>query len=128
MAELRQVYKCFFCSNVVVVLRGGAGELSCCGKTMELMAEKSEDSEKEKHAPVIEKTKTGVRIFVGATPHPMEKDHHIEWIEIIANGDNQRKYLSLEERPRTEFNVQAENFVARAFCNQHGLWIGLSEK
>ena len=55
MTELKQIYKCNICGNIVEVLHAGAGELVCCGEAMQLMEEKREDVGREKHLPVIEK-------------------------------------------------------------------------
>ncbi len=37
MAEKNQVYKCTMCGNIVEVLYGGNGKLSCCGQLMVLL-------------------------------------------------------------------------------------------
>ncbi|MCK4432917.1 MAG: desulfoferrodoxin FeS4 iron-binding domain-containing protein, partial [Methanomicrobia archaeon] len=79
MTELKQVYKCSICGNIVEVLHTGIGELVCCGQPMELLKEKTEDAGLEKHVPVIEKTEKGIKIKVGSIPHPMEEKHYIEW-------------------------------------------------
>ena len=34
MAKKREVYKCLNCKNIVAVLQGGEGKLSCCGNEM----------------------------------------------------------------------------------------------
>jgi len=39
MAEKNQVYKCTMCGNIVEVLEGGNGKLSCCGQLMVLLKE-----------------------------------------------------------------------------------------
>jgi superoxide reductase len=122
MTEINQVYKCNVCGNIVEVLHDGVGELVCCGQPMELLPEKTEDVGQEKHVPVIEKTETGVKVKVGSVPHPMEEKHHIEWIEIIADGKVYRKFLKLGEAPEAEFCIQAEEVTAREHCNIHGLW------
>ncbi len=122
MTEINQIYKCNICGNIVEVLHTGAGELVCCGQPMELLKEKTEDEGNEKHVPVIEKTETGVKVKVGQIPHPMEENHYIEWIEIIADGKTCRKHLKPGEQPEAEFEIKAENIQAREHCNVHGLW------
>jgi len=82
----------------------------------------SADWKREKHVPVIEKTENGVRVKVGEVPHPMEEDHHIEWIEIIADGRSYRKFLKPGNVPEAEFEIRAEEITAREYCNLHGLW------
>jgi superoxide reductase len=41
MTEIRQVYKCYICGNIVEVLHAGVGQLVCCGQPMELLKEKA---------------------------------------------------------------------------------------
>ena len=122
MTEIKQIYKCNICGNIVEVLHAGAGELVCCGQPMELQKEKVEEEGKEKHLPVIEKTETGVKVKVGSVPHPMEEKHYIEWIEVIADGKSCRKFLNPDDKPEAEFEIKAEIIEARAYCNIHGLW------
>lgn len=122
MTELHQIYKCNVCGNIVEVLHAGAGELVCCGQPMELLKEKTEDEGQEKHVPVIEKTGNGVKVKVGSVPHPMEAEHYIEFIELIADGGIYRKFLKPGQPPEAEFAVKADSIQAREFCNVHGLW------
>jgi len=124
MTELSQVYKCAKCGNIVEVLHTGAGELVCCGEPMNLQRENTVDAAVEKHVPVIEKTEKGFKIKVGAVAHPMEEEHYIEWIEIIADGKNYRKFLKPGDSPEVEFCLEAKNIIAREYCNLHGLWKG----
>jgi len=117
-----EIYKCNICGNIIEVLNVGGGELVCCGQPMELLTEKTDDNGKEKHVPVVEKTETGVRVKVGSVPHPMEENHYIEWIEVIADGVVHRKFLNPGDKPEVEFNVMAERIEAREYCSIHGLW------
>ncbi len=123
MTEINQIYRCNICGNIVEMLHAGQGELVCCGKSMNLLAAKTEDQGSEKHVPVIEMVETGVKVKVGSIEHPMESEHYIEWIEIIADGRIYRKQLRPGDTPEAEFQVKAENIVAREYCNMHGLWI-----
>ncbi|NIO21345.1 MAG: desulfoferrodoxin [Candidatus Aenigmarchaeota archaeon] len=122
MTNVNEVYKCNVCGNIVEVLHAGVGQLVCCGQPMELLEEKTEDEGKEKHVPVIEKTETGVKVKIGSVPHPMEENHHIEWIELIGDGRTYRKFLKPGENPEAEFEVTAAKIEAREYCNVHGLW------
>ena len=122
MAKLREIYKCALCGNIVEVVHASDGQLVCCGQPMELLTEKLQDVGNEKHVPVIEKTATGVKVKVGSIPHPMEEKHYIEWIEITADGVNQRKFLKTEQKPEAFFATIAKNIEAREYCNLHGLW------
>jgi superoxide reductase len=122
MTQQKQIYKCNVCGNIIEVLHTGVGELVCCNQPMELIGEKTEDVGQEKHVPVIEKTEKGVRIKVGSVPHPMEKEHYIEWIEIIINGKSCRKFLNPGNKPEAEFETKTDKIEAREYCNIHGLW------
>jgi len=122
MTEVKQVYKCNVCGNIVEVLHDGAGELVCCGEPMNLLAEKTEDAGLEKHVPVMEKVGNKVKVRVGNVPHPMEQKHYIEWIEIVADGKTCRKFLKPEGKPEAEFETTAKKIQAREYCNIHGLW------
>ncbi|MBA7551326.1 Desulfoferrodoxin [subsurface metagenome] len=122
MTVQKQVYKCNVCGNIVEVLHAGKGQLVCCGQPMELLQEKATDSGLEKHVPVIETTDTGVKVKVGDVPHPMEEKHYIEWIEIIADGGNYRKFLKPTDKPEAEFGIKAQKVTAREYCSIHGLW------
>ena len=122
MTELKQVYRCNICGNIVEVLHTGVGTLVCCGQPMELLTEKTEDVGLEKHVPVIEKTETGYLVKVGSIPHPMEENHYIEWIELTTGNETFLKFLKPGETPEAEFRVKADKFTVREYCNVHGLW------
>jgi superoxide reductase len=122
MTELRQIYKCNICGNIIEVLHPGRGQLVCCGQPMELLEEKTVDVGREKHVPVIERTATGLRVRVGSVPHPMEKEHYIEWVEVVADGMVCTKFLNPGVKPEAEFEVKAGKVGAREYCNIHGLW------
>jgi superoxide reductase len=123
MTELREIYKCNICGNIVEILHEGVGELVCCEQPMEKMQEKTEDSSIEKHVPFIEETANGVIVKVGQNQdHPMEDKHFIEWIQVIADGITQRKFLNPGDKPQAEFCIKAKEISAREYCNIHGLW------
>jgi len=122
MAKKLQIYKCSVCGNIVEVVHSGQGELVCCGEPMELMEEKTADAATEKHVPVIEKLTDGYKVKVGSVPHPMEEKHHIEWIELLADGKAYRQFLSSGDEPEAVFNIEANSVSAREYCNVHGLW------
>jgi len=123
MTEIKEIYKCDICGNIVEVLHDGAGELVCCGEAMRLLKENTTDASVEKHVPVIEIGLNGtVTVKVGSVAHPMEEKHYIEWIELIADGRSYRKFLKPGEKPEAVFMCKAEKLSAREYCNLHGLW------
>lgn len=122
MTEINEVYKCNVCGNIIEVVHASAGTLVCCGQPMVLQIENTVDASTEKHIPVLNLLKSKVKVKVGSSPHPMEPAHYIEWIEIIADGVSYKKYLKPGDKPIAEFNIKANNVIARAYCNLHGLW------
>jgi superoxide reductase len=122
MTEKKQIYRCAICGNIVEVVHAAGGQLTCCGKPMELLKENSKDAALEKHVPVVEKIAGGYKVTVGSVEHPMLPEHFIEWIELIAGDNVMRKYLKPGDKPEAMFMTDAENVEAREYCNLHGLW------
>lgn len=122
MTELMQVYNCSICGNIVEVLHTGKGQLVCCGQPMALEVENTVDASKEKHVPVIEKDGGQITVKIGSVAHPMDEKHYIEWVEVIADGQIHRQFLSPGSKPEAVFSLDAGNLVARAYCNLHGNW------
>jgi len=120
--EMLEVYKCEVCGIVAEVLDGG-GELICCGQPMVRMSEKGiADGGKEKHVPVIETTDNGIKVKVGSAAHPMEPDHFIQWIEVVADGQTYRQFRQAGQTPEATFCIKPDAIVVREMCNKHGLW------
>lgn len=122
MTELKQIYKCEICGNIVEVVHRGGGTLTCCGKPMRLMADNTVDAAVEKHLPVIENIEGGVIVRVGEVEHPMLEEHYIEWIEAHTANKVYKKYLKPGEKPEAIFKVDEDVLFAREYCNIHGLW------
>ena len=123
MADLNKIYKCNVCGNIVEVVHSGKGELVCCEQPMEKLEEKSQDEGLEKHVPIITKTDKGYLVKVSSTEHPMQDDHYIEWVQLIADGNYCRKFLQPGDKPEAEFTIgEAKEVSAREYCNLHGLW------
>lgn len=117
-----QIYHCEKCGIVVESVKGGGGVLVCCGQPMNLVEENTTDAAVEKHVPVLEQVDGGVKVTVGSVPHPMDEDHYIEWIEVIAGDRTYFAFLSPGDKPEVFFPVEGEELSARAYCNLHGLW------
>ncbi len=122
MTTRNGVYKCAICGNIVTVLTGGQGALTCCEAPMGLMDENSTDAAHEKHVPMVIGIGDDIEVSVGSVAHPMQEEHYIEWIELIADGVSYRKFLKPGDTPDVNFSVEAEEVTARAYCNLHGLW------
>jgi len=122
MTQLKQVYKCEICGNIVEIVHASGGTLVCCGQSMTLQVENTTDAAKEKHVPVVEKVEGGVLVKVGTIEHPMWETHYIEWIEVQTANKIYRKYLNPGDKPQALFLVEEEVLCVREYCNIHGLW------
>lgn len=109
---------------VVEVIVCGSGEISCCGKPMAKIEEKTADFKTEKHVPVIEKIPGGYKVTVGSTLHPMIDTHWIVFIELTVDNKVYKEYLKPSMAPVATFLVEGKNVTAREYCNIHGLWKG----
>jgi len=89
---------------------------------MTLQEENTVDAAKEKHVPVIEKTAKGIVVKVGSVEHPMQDNHFIEWIQLLADGKAYRQFLKPGEKPEAVFKVEGKDLSAREYCNLHGMW------
>ncbi len=125
MTNKLELYRCNVCGNIVEVVISGQGELVCCGENMEKLTPKTQDEMKEKHVPVFETTENGVIVKIGEFPHPMEEEHHIQFVEVIS-GDNKyvkRKYFMAGDEPILKIKCDCKNGLsAIEYCNIHGLW------
>lgn len=127
MNKRNQILKCSECGFSVEVLTAcecAECAVSCCGKPMAVLDEKTADSAVEKHVPVPHDTAHGgIKVVVGSVPHPMTEAHYIQWIEVI-NGDYiNRKFLKPGDQPEAEFYVSKQKgMIIREHCNVHGLW------
>jgi len=117
-----QVYKCTETGIVIEVINGGDDHTLFQEQDMRPLLERTSDAGNEKHVPVVEKTADGILVKVGSVPHPMEEDHWIQWIEVIAKDAVYRKYLNPGNKPEATFPPLAGSFVVRELCNKHGLW------
>ena len=131
MTNVRDVYKCNICGNVVELVHEGEEALVCCGQPMEKLEVKAQEEGKEKHVPVVEAAEKcecgcddcGVTVKVGSVEHPMEKKHYIKFIEILTKEKVQKAELKPGMRPEASFCVIKGDIVeVREYCTVHGLW------
>ncbi|UWG96343.1 desulfoferrodoxin [Dehalobacter sp. DCM] len=123
MTELREVYKCNVCGNVIEVIHAGASSLVCCGQPMEKLEGKTEDTGIEKHLPVVEAVESGIKVRVGSVEHPMLEEHYIQLIEVLTADKVCRAELKPGQKPEAVFQVNIDAVVSvREYCNLHGLW------
>lgn len=128
MTQRLELYRCSVCGNLVQVILEGQGELVCCGEPMKLLnAQKEDEGKTEKHVPIFMKDDNGNDIIaVGSTPHPMEENHYIMFIEAISKDKNKLELRYLYPGDEAKFFVKDQDFLdfAYEYCNLHGLWEG----
>jgi len=117
-----QIYKCDICGNIIEVVHAGKPALVCCGQPMTLIEENTTDAAQEKHVPVVEREGGKVKVTVGSVSHPMQDNHYIEWIQLVAGGKSYRRFLKPADAPEAVFDVADDPITVRAYCNLHGLW------
>lgn len=123
MTQLREVYRCEVCGNVVEVLHEGQPALVCCNQPMVKLEAKTEDAGLEKHVPVVEEIDGGIKVKVGSVEHPMQEDHYIKFIEVLTADKVLKVELKPGQKPEADFCVKKTDVAGvREFCTTHGLW------
>ncbi len=74
-------YECGICGNLVCTIDDSGNPLSCCGRQMKELRPASTDGDLEKHVPVYQLDGSDLYVKIGQKLHPMEKFHHIEFVE-----------------------------------------------
>ena len=62
------------------------------------------------------------KVTVGSVAHPMDENHYIEWIELLADNQSLPCFLKPGDKPEAVFKTDAEKVTAREYCNLHGHW------
>lgn len=126
MTNVREIYKCEICGNIVEVIQEGAGELVCCGEPMQKAETKhQEEMINEKHIPALKKYDDNKwSVVIGNETHPMTNEHYIQFIEAVSSDGKymKRVYLKPNEKAELELDCICNNMIAREYCNIHGLF------
>ena len=122
MVKRFEIFKCRCCGSVVEVLHPGIGDLVCCEQHMQVVDENNMDASRDKHEPVYEKMDDGIMIKIGNEDHPMMASHHVQWIELVSEGESYRHFLKPGDKPEVFVKTDLKDFMAREYCNLHGLW------
>lgn len=119
-----KIYQCSICGQIAALIKESGSPLVCCGKEMTRLIPDSVDASLEKHVPVICIENDTVTVSVGSAPHPMSKEHSIEWILLETKCGVQYKALQTGREPKACFCLCKGDTVraAYAYCNLHGLW------
>ncbi|MGN0213536.1 MAG: desulfoferrodoxin family protein [Muribaculaceae bacterium] len=117
-----EFFKCNHCGNVVMKMVDSGAPLVCCGEKMQLLVPNTEDASTEKHVPVAKRIdECLMRVDVGSVPHPMLREHHIQFIYVETEHGGVRYDLS--DKPEAELCVCHDRPISiYDYCNLHGLW------
>lgn len=120
----QKFYLCTVCGNIIVKLNDSGIIPQCCSRTMVEITPDDYDAVIEKHVPdwCIEDGK--LRVQIGSEEHPMEEEHHIEWIFVKTNKGFHVKFLSSHDKPEACFKLCEGEIITYIYehCNIHGLW------
>ena len=117
-------YACPHCGNQLLFLNRTQPPAPCCCRAMEELHPNPCGSP-DVHIPVVTQTGGGtVVVDVSRRPHPMVKEHYIEWVCLQTRRGFQVNYLKPGDAPRTTFLISPGDAVvaAYAYCNIHLLW------
>ncbi|MCD7782115.1 MAG: desulfoferrodoxin [Methanosphaera sp.] len=120
MACKNKIIKVEDCGCIVEMIYPGEGVDVCSLNQVE--AKESGEGE-AKHVPVITRVDDGYLVTVGEVEHPMDEDHFIAMIELIADGQVHKQYLDPGDKPEALFKIpECEDLKAKEYCTKHGLW------
>lgn len=122
---MKEFYRCRHCGNIIIKLTDSGVPVHCCGEEMsKLEANTNDAAATEKHVPVAEVENNLVTVNVGSVDHPMEPEHHIEWIYLETTRGDEFVRLKPGEAPRADFTLTGGAGVVAVYeyCNLHGLW------
>jgi len=121
-------YVCPLCGNIVVKVKDGGVTPHCCGQEMDELFPKTTEEYSDKHLPIVECVDDcTLQVRIGSIPHPMTKEHHIEFIYVETLHGGQLRYLSSDGKCTkdavAEFcNCKDPVVAVYEYCNIHGLW------
>jgi superoxide reductase len=123
MSNYQKFCVCKKCGNIVEFINRKNVVTVCCGENMAELIPNTTNASVEKHKPVITVLADNINIEIGSILHPMQDDHHIDFVCLETEHGSQRRYLKIGEAPKITFNISNDKPVAvYAYCNLHGLW------
>lgn len=117
-------FRCNNCGNVVVKYVDSGVPLVCCGRQMEELVPKTEDTMAEKHLPVVTRLDDfTLKVQVGSVPHPMLPEHAIRFIYLETEGGGMIRFLPNYAPAEAVFHIgRCKPVAVYEYCNLHGLW------
>ena len=119
----QKFFKCNKCGNLVGLINNGGVPLICCGENMAELVPNTVEASAEKHLPAVTVSGSSINVQIGSVPHPMENEHHIDFVFVETERGGQRKSLKAGEQPKASFALSDDKPAAvYAYCNLHGMW------
>ena len=118
--DFNNIVKCENSGNIIeLIYPGDNADLN----NINIVEAKTEGTGDVKHVPVITRVDDGYNVKVGEVEHPMDEDHFIAMIELIADNQIHKQYLKPGDKPEATFKIpEAKEVTAREYCTKHGLW------
>lgn len=117
-----KIKKCAKCGAMIEVLEECKCDncgIKCCGESMVELSQNNKEYSFEKHMPEYEV----VGNFIVATVnHVMEEKHYIEYIALVGENINAKKYFRPGETAKAVFPY-VRGAKLYAHCNIHQLWV-----
>lgn len=115
--------KCLKCGALVNVIKdckceSGCG-IKCCGETMKVIVPNTEEAAFEKHVPTYEISGEEIKVKVN---HVMEDEHYIEWISMVTENEEIKKFFKPGEIAECTFRY-VKGAKLYSYCNKHSLWM-----
>lgn len=118
---MAKILKCDECGSIIQVFVDG--DEDACNAHMLKIPVQTEGEKSPKHKPVVEIDGDKVTVKVGEAAHPMDDDHYIQFLVVEAGNEQYAKCFKPGDVAEATFIIpEANDIVALAFCNQHGLW------
>ena len=115
------IKKCDKCGAIVEVIQDCTCDncgIQCCGAQMREVKANSVDAAIEKHKPTYEVVGNYI---IAQVNHVMEAEHYIEYLVLVGDNVNAKKYLQVGTAPKAIFPY-IPGSTLYAYCNKHGLW------
>ena len=123
MSCKQKFFICRHCGNMVGLIKDQGVPMACCGEKMPELVPNTVEASAEKHLPVVTISGNNIGVKVGSAPHPMEEEHHIEFVYVEMENGGQRKCLKKMQTPEASFcYVDNKPIAVYAYCNLHGMW------
>ena len=115
-----EIVRCKGSGNIIEIILPSP---ECDANNLDILEAKIEGEGDIKHKPVITRVDDGYLVKVGEVEHPMDENHYIAMIELIADGQIHKQLLKPGDKPEALFKIaEADDLVAREYCTLHGLW------